>query len=196
MNSEKEIVEGLKAGCDAAYKYIYEHLYKMLCKVAYEYVNDSFVAEMMVSDVIFSLWQNRCSLVIHTSLRHYLVKSVHNRCLNHLAQTERQIDLLQRFGNKMDAEHAHGGEYPDSPLTDLIEKELDTKINACINALPAQTRRIFCLSRFKHLKYDEISTQTGVSVDVVKYHIKTALSRLRAELKDYLLPLLVFLLSF
>jgi RNA polymerase sigma-70 factor (ECF subfamily) len=189
MNSEKEIIEGLKAGCDEAYKYIYEHLYKMLCTVAYRLVNDPSVSEMVVSDVIFSLWQNRHSLAVHTSLRHYLVRSVHNRCLNWLAQTERQSELLQQ-------PESNGGESPDSPLTDLTAKELDLKIDACIRALPAQTRRIFCLSRFKQLKYDEISAQTGVSVDAVKYHIKTALSRLRAELKDYLLPLLVFLLTF
>lgn len=63
----------------------------------------------------------------------------------------------------------------------------------CINNLPALTRRIFCLSRFENLKYEEIAQEVNVSVNVVKYHIKSALSHLREELKDYLpLFLLIF----
>jgi RNA polymerase sigma-70 factor (ECF subfamily) len=166
----------------------------MLCTVACELVNDRFVAEMAVSDTIFALWQNRRSLTIHTSLRSYLIRAVRNRCLNFLAQAERQISL-SKLHDFSEAEYIRNEAHSETPLTDLIEKELDIKINACIESLPPQTRRIFCLSRFKKLKYGDIAAQTGVSVDVVKYHIKSALTRLRAELRNYLLPLLVFFLS-
>ena len=45
----------------------------------------------------------------------------------------------------------------------------------------------------KNLKYEEIALEVNVSVYVVKYHIKSALSHLREELKDYLpLFLLIF----
>ncbi|MDR2763997.1 MAG: RNA polymerase sigma-70 factor [Tannerella sp.] len=194
MISELEVIAGIKEGREEAYRYVYEHLYKMLCMVACERVNDRIAAEMIVSDVIFSLWQNRQSLVIHTSLRGYLIKAVRNRCLNYLTQTERRISLSQSCDHS-EAVYTQANVCSETPLTGLIEKELDLKINACIEALPPQTRRIFCLSRFKKMKYEEIAGQTGVSVDTVKYHIKSALTRLRAELKDYLLPLLVFLLS-
>ncbi|MDR3261040.1 MAG: RNA polymerase sigma-70 factor [Tannerella sp.] len=193
---DTEIIEGLKTGREKAYKYLYEHHYKMLCVVAYELVNDSPVAEMIVSDVIFAIWQNRESLTIRSSLRNYLIKSVRNRCLNYLAQTERQSLMRQHVESEIITESENYENSPDNPLTNLIEKELEQKINACIEALPAQTRQIFCLSRFSCLKYEEIANRTGVSVDVVKYHIKSALTRLRADLKDYLTILFIFLLSF
>ena len=86
----------------------------------------------------------------------------------------------------IEKEQAYHVSSSDNPLTQLIEKELDAKINDSVEALPAQTRRIFCMSRFDNMKYHEIAQETGVSVDVVKYHIKIALARLRDLLKDYL----------
>jgi RNA polymerase sigma-70 factor (ECF subfamily) len=195
MISEAEMIAGIKAGREDAYKYIYEHLYKLLCTTAYGLVHDRVVAEMMVSDVIFSLWQNRQSLTIRVSLRNYLIQAVRNRCKNFLVQSERQISLHHPYEDPFEAEYAQGVEERENPLTILIEKELDGKINAAIEALPPQTRHIFCLSRFNKLKYEEIAGQTGLSVDTVKYHIKSALVRLKAELKDYMLPLLIFFLS-
>ncbi|MDR1171067.1 MAG: RNA polymerase sigma-70 factor [Bacteroidales bacterium] len=193
MNLETDIVKGLKSGCDTAYRHLYEHYYKLLCTVAFEYVGDAFVSEMIVSDVIFAIWQSRESIEINISLRNYLIKSVRNRCLNYLAHSERQHVLRNHVGKKIETEQANDTNNPDNPLTQLIEKELDRKINESIEALPEQTRRIFCLSRFNDMKYEEIARETGVSVDVVKYHIKSALVRLRAALKDYLTVLLILL---
>jgi len=193
MNREADIIIGLQAGSDSAYEYLYKHYYKMLCTVAFERVRDTLVSEMIVSDVIFALWKNRQTLEIHASLRSYLLKSVHNRCLNYIAQSERQQALLDELSQKIASEQACDANSPDNPLTLLIENELETKINGSIEALPDQTRRIFCMSRFDEMTYDEIAYETGVSVDVVKYHIKRALARLRNALKDYLMVLIVCL---
>ena len=183
MSFESDIIKGLKAGHDTAYKYLYERHYKALFAAAFEYVNDAMVSEMIVSDVIYAIWLNRESLEINTSLRKYLAKSVHNRSLNYLAQSERQHALRDHVGQRIETEQA---EDTNNPLTQLIVEELDKKINDSIEALPEQTRQIFCMSRFNDMKYEEIARETGVSVDVVKYHIKSALARLRVALKDYL----------
>ena len=93
MNTEYEIIEGLKAGYEEAYKYIYDRQYKILCIIAKEYVDDTFTAEMIVSDVIFALWKNRKEIDINLSLRSYLIKAVRNRCLNYLAQLNKREDV-------------------------------------------------------------------------------------------------------
>ncbi|MDR1938516.1 MAG: RNA polymerase sigma-70 factor [Tannerellaceae bacterium] len=182
MDVETVIINGLRLGDEKAYEYLYAFHYEMLCKVAYEYVNDVASAEMIVSDVIFSLWENRATLEINQSLRAYLVKSVRNRSLNYLSRQAKQINIDRTTEQLIDEKNQNGDAYP---LSNLIEKELDVRINQCLDSLPQLTRKIFCLSRFKQLKYDEIATELNVSVDVVKYHIKSALTRLRAGLKDY-----------
>ena len=196
MNVETDIIKGLKAGENSAYGYLYEHYYKMLCIIAFEYMPDTVVSEMIVSDVIFDLWKNRETLDINTSLRNYLIRSVRNRSLNYQTQAERQEALRMEMGERIEMEQA-GYEYSaDNPLTQLIEKELDQKINDSIEALPEQTRRIFCMNRFDNLKYEEIARKMNVSVDVVKYHIKSALAHLRVKLKDYLILIPAFFAFF
>lgn len=193
MNTEYEIIEGLKTGQEEAYKYIYERLYKSLCIIAKEYVNDYFTAEMIVSDVIFVLWRNREEINIHLSLRYYLVQAVRNRCLNYLVQLDKKKNIHSHIGDLLEIEQTYYEKQCDYPLSNLIEKELDLKIKDCINRLPSLTQRIFFLSRFRNRKYEEIAQEINVSVNVVKYHIKSALAHLREELKDYY-PL--FFLSF
>lgn len=186
MDQDEEIVKGLKAGSDSAYKYLYDHQYKMLCVVACELVHDTMVSEMIVSDVIFAIWKNRESLEINTSLRNYLIKSVRNRCLNYLAQSERQHAMRDYIGKQIETEQMNDENSDNNPLTQLIVKELDKEIDDSIKALPELTRQIFCMSRFEEMKYGEIAQKMDVSIDVVKYHIKTALAKLRVALKDYL----------
>lgn len=193
MNTDSKIIEGLKAGYEDAYKYIYERQYKVLCFIANEYLNDAFTAEMIVSDVIYELWKNREVIEINHSLNNYLIKAVRNRCLNYIAQLKKREDIRSHMGDLLEKEQIHYEEQHNYPLSNLIEKELYIKINTCINNLPTLTKRIFCLSRFQNLKYEEIAQKTNVSVNVVKYHIKSALSHLREDLKDYLpLFLLIF----
>lgn len=196
MNPEAEIIKGLKEGHESAYKYIYDRQYKILCIIAKEYVNDAFTAEMIVSDVIFALWKSREELEISQSLRNYLIKAVRNRCLNYLSQAERQGNVQSHIGALLEREQIDYESQHGYPLSNLIEKELDLKINNSIEALPDLTRRIFCLSRFSNLKYEEIASRAGVSVDVVKYHIKSALSHLRKDLKDYLPLFLIIFFPF
>jgi len=186
MNDEADIIKGLKAGNHSAYKFLFEHYYKMLCYVAFGYVNDTFISEMIVSDIIFDLWKNHHSLEINTSLRNYLIRSVRNRSLNYCAQSERQQALREQIGGEIELAQIEAINTPDNPLSQLIEKELEKKIDDSIESLPEQTRKIFCMSRFENKKYEEIAHEMSVSVDVVKYHIKSALAQLRTKLKEYL----------
>ena len=52
-------VEQLKNGNEDAYKYIYDYHYVLLCHVANQYLNDNFLSETIVGDVIFHLWESR-----------------------------------------------------------------------------------------------------------------------------------------
>lgn len=196
MDIDKWIIDGLSAGKEEAYKYIYDKYYNVLCLLAYQYVKDTFIAETIVGDVVFHIWQKRDEIVISQSLRSYLTKAVKNRCLNYLEQQKRQEDIKSYYTEKLNADQINYKEQPEYPLNTLLEKELDVKIEGILNSMPELTQRIFALSRFSNLKYHEIAQETGVTVDVVKYHIKSALSRLRGGLKDYLFIIIALFYSF
>ena len=73
--TERIIIEQLKRGNEEAYKLLYRHHYALLCHVAHEYVEDGFLSETLVGDVIFHLWEVHETLDIQVSLRSYLVRA-------------------------------------------------------------------------------------------------------------------------
>lgn len=66
--SECKLISGLRLGDDESYKELYKYHYKSLCMIVYGFVTDYFVAETIVSDVFFSIWENRETLQINQSL--------------------------------------------------------------------------------------------------------------------------------
>lgn len=179
------IINQLKHGREDAFKYIYDQYYLLLCHIAKEYVGDSYLAESMVGDVIFHLWEVHANLDIHISLRNYLIKAVRNRCIDYLStkQTRTEFSLSTLGQPEFNVTYLIDDKYP---LGQLLEKELEDEIAAAIEKLPVETRNVFKKSRYEQKKYEEIATELGISVNTVKYHIKRALSELDNSLSKYL----------
>lgn len=189
--TESLIVEQLKKGNERAYKFLYEQHYQILCHVAAQYVKDDFLAETIVGDVIFHLWEIRESLEINNNLRSYLLQSVKHRCMDYLKSQYHQKELaaLQDFPV---LNYIKGDDYP---LGRLLEQELEGEIMQAIDNLPEECGRVFRMSRFEEKKYEEIARELNISVNTVKYHIKRALTLLHEELGKYLTAAIVLLLE-
>ena len=191
-HTETLIVEQLKTGNEDAYQYIYDRHYALLCHVANGYVKDQFLAETIVGDTIFHLWEIRETLEISVSIRSYLLRAVRNRCINYLNSEweKREIAFSSLMpdeitDDKMTISDSH-------PLGALLERELEEEIYKAIDKLPNECRRVFDKSRFEGKTYEEISQELGISVNTVKYHIKNALASLQMSLSKYLITLLLF----
>jgi len=192
MNEQEEnILSQLRAGNDNAYRYIFNHYYVSLCRVANFYVEDSFIAENIVGDLIFYLWQQHESLEIHTSLRAYLFTAIRRRSFNYLQEAHviRETTLSDEIASTAYSTAEK------TPLGTLIEKELEEKIASCVAQLPDECRAVFTLSRHEQLSYEAIAERLGISTNTVRYHIKNALATLRKQLKEYLPALITVLIS-
>lgn len=187
---ELQLIQSLKRGDNQAYKYIYDHQYVLLCKIAYEFLKDDFLAQTIVDDVIFHLWEIRETVDITSSLRSYLVRAVRNRCINHLNLEREKREI--RFSALDRQNEWINSVFPsdDYPLAKLLENELEQEIKNAIERLPDECKAVFQKSRFEEKRYEEIASELGISINTVKYHIKSAISRLNADLSKYLLILI------
>lgn len=192
--TERIIIEQLKRGNEEAYKYLYRHHYTLLCHIAHEYVGDDFLAETLVGDVIFHLWEIREILDIQSSLRSYLVRAVRNHCLDYLSSKRERSEVP--FSSISEEGETHYLLSDDYPMGILLERELEEKIRQTIQNLPETCRKVFIKSRFEGKKYEEIATALNISVNTVKYHIKSALSSLHLELGKYLIILILSFSTF
>lgn len=185
-SNEKILVRELKRGNEAAYKFLFDNYYSLLCKIANGYVRDKIWAESIVDDTFFHLWEIREKLNIKSSLLSYLIRAVHNRCVNHLERIRfsknSSAELLPL--DEMTLEHIFSmeGDYIHDALS--IE-ELSQLIKKAIDELPDGSKKVFCESRFNNKKYSDISRELGISVNTVKYHIKYALDYIRKRLSSY-----------
>jgi len=59
--------------------------------------------------------------------------------------------------------------------------------------LPIERRKIFIMSRYDGLKYQEIANKLGISVKTVENQMGSALKFMRSELADYLPWVILFL---
>lgn len=174
--SEKLVVNGLKAGDTEAYQYIFDTHYQVLCYTANRYVRDSFVAETIVGDMIYRMWENRATLNVNTSLRSYLIQAVRNGCIDYLRSKHQRYEVAASHLAEADcmANLADG----EQPIDRLVGNELADRVDTAIEHLPAECRRVFELSRFMGKRHAEIASELNISVSTVKYHLRNALQLL------------------
>ena len=177
----------------ANFELLYKELQPKLYAYSRKFINNPETARDLVQDVFIKLWEDIDISVIHTSIAAYLHKTVHNLCLLHL----RDQQIRQRYENYATFKLKEAELYFSSPdygnYTSIFLKDIEDIVNKCIEKLPAQSRRIFEMSRMKGMSYAEIADRLGISVRTVENHIYRSLTVLKTELHDYLV---VFLVAF
>jgi len=176
---EQDILAAIRDGNERAFESVFRQYYAPLCRYASQLLPDSDEAEEEVQAMFLAVWEKREGLYISVSLKSYLYRAVHNRCLNRLKHAS------VRDGHR---EHTRylGEATVESPVQILIGDELASRLQVAIQKLPEQCRLAFTLSRFDELKYGEIAAQLGISIKTVENQIGKALRILRTELSDYL----------
>jgi RNA polymerase sigma-70 factor (ECF subfamily) len=176
---QPDLMAQVQKGDKASFEALFRTYYEMLCNFSRKFVGDMDEAEELVQDLFAQLWEKREQLKVETSPQSYLFSAARNRCLNHLKHRKvrdqhAQSVLAAPLQSEPDATQA------------LEAAELQSRIQAAIDLLPARCREVFVLSRFQGKKYQEIATQMGISPRTVEVQIGKALKILREALRDYL----------
>lgn len=175
-------IADIATGGRSAFEALFRTHYRPLCAFANGYLKDAERAEDLVQDLFFHLWENRDTLGISGSVKSYLFTATRNRCLNALQASARRRTVA-----------ADEMQLPDEAVDDEdLHTERIARVQAAVAALPEERRRIFRMSKFEGLKYQQIADQLGISVKTVENQMGKALASLRSELGD-LLPLLAWL---
>jgi RNA polymerase sigma-70 factor, ECF subfamily len=183
---EQQVFTAVREGNESAFEMLFKTYYKPLCNYAYSFLNDKDEAEEIVQAAFIGIWDKRHSIEIQTSMKSYLYRMVRNASLNVI----KHIKVKKAHANY---EMAGGEPMHEEVSQSVLSSELEEKIYQAMKALPDQCRTVFQLSRFEELKYSEIAEQLGISVKTVENHMGKALKIMRAQLKDYLPLLLIFM---
>ena len=171
---ENELLVGLANGEEEAYQELFKRFYEPLCYFANRYLQDLDQSQDLVQELMSYLYENRDRIVVSTSLKAFLYRSVTNRSLNQIKKDKRQDENHREIAYHAESTNFH----------DLMEiSELQARINQLISELPPQCERIFRMSRMEHLSNQEIADELNISKRTVETQISKALKVLRNSLK-------------
>ena len=162
-----------------SFKELYTSLYNKVLFFARKYMDSIESSEEVVSEVFLKIWKKRNDIQINSSFQSYLYTAVKNKCL----------DFLRKEGNRKfeDESALHMVSANHSNTLEIIHSdELYTKIEAAINQLPKDRRRVFLMSRTEGLKYKEIADKLGISIKTVETQMGRSLKFLREQFKNEL----------
>jgi RNA polymerase sigma-70 factor (family 1) len=181
---ERILLEKLRNDDQSAFTIIFTKYYEDLVRFSYGYTKDSGASEEIIQDVFLKLWENRKFLVIHSSLKSFLLKAVQNRSIDSL----RHVKITHKYAALI-LEHPLLAENDTENY--ILHSELEANFKHAIAKIPEQYAEVFNMSRIETLSYQEIAQKLGVSVRTVEVRISKALSLLREELKDFLVFVLL-----
>ncbi|MBD0824936.1 RNA polymerase sigma-70 factor [Aestuariibaculum marinum] len=164
---------------------LFQKYYFNLCLFAKKYVNDSDLAEEVVSDVFFNVWQNRKTLSINSSLQSYLFVATKNQSLNLVKKAQASF-----VNEEMSDLHLKLSHYNSDDSLEYTE--LRNRIDLIIDELPPQRRIIFKLNRIDGLKYKEIADQLGISVSTVQKQMLEAIKYVSQYESQFISSILLF----
>lgn len=150
------------------------------------------VAEDIVSEALVNLWEKAKKETIDHPLSLLLVM-LKNGSLNYLKHQEVRQTAMKSISSKM----VRDLNYRITTLQacdpeEIFSSEITRIIQDTLNSLPAQTRKVFEMSRYEYRSVKEIAEELSITPKSVEYHITKSLKALRIALKEYL-PVFYFL---
>jgi len=167
----------------SGFEALFQVNYQSLCASSYRIVQDKDIAEDIVQDVFFKIWEKREVLVIKTTLKAYLFQCTISQSLNY----------IRKYKNALKRENVYRLEITEDgeALEQLLAlNKVKNGIDLAINSLPEICRMVFILSRYEHLSYSQIASKLDVSIKTVESQMTRSLKHLR---KWLLLILSLFL---
>ncbi|BDD08227.1 RNA polymerase sigma-70 factor [Fulvitalea axinellae] len=183
MQDDITLTENLRRGDLKALESVFRSHYRDLLAYGLALCHDPHEAEDMVQDVFFRIWEKRRQIRAGTSLKAYLVRSVRNAFLDRIKRDKVRTEYLKLLATEPASASDTAEEY-------AIAEDLHAAIMEAVTGMPEQRRRIFEMSRFGGLKYQEIAKALNISVKTVETQMGRALKQLRMELAEYLIVLL------
>jgi RNA polymerase sigma-70 factor (ECF subfamily) len=179
----------IKLGDEQAFELLFRKYYIRLSSFANKFLNDPEEAAEIVQDVFSKIWEGRDEINPEDCLKAYIFKIAQNLSLNKL----RRKKIESKYTEIYKLVYIEQQEF--SAHESLLARELEEHIALSIGKLPAECRKVFELSRIEGLKYREIADTLQISVKTVEAQMSKALRSLRIELNEYMILLLIALIS-
>lgn len=187
MNDKIKQIQGVNSVNTVNFEQIFTAHFDGMFRYCMTMVNDQAEAEDIVQAVFTELWQDRHKTKFHTSIQAFLYKAVYFKCMNRIKHEK----VNQKYISSLPQESYH-----TTDSNPALLMEVNMMINAAVDSLPEQCRKIFSMSRYEGMRYQEIADHLQLSVKTIENQMGKALKSLRIHLADYLQVIIFNLITF
>lgn len=177
-SNEKELFRRIAAGDQEAFSIIFRNYSNPLYWYAFKLLNSEFWAEELVQEVFVQLWSKRELLADVESPSAYMYRMIGNKALNRIRRQELEVKMQYFAAHTL---HLSGAE--EMTHGDKWD-QVQTLLQAAVNSLPEQQKRIYQLKYQQGFSYEEIAGMLSISVNTVRNHMTKALQAIRSFLRE------------
>lgn len=172
-NESFEVAKAIKNGDFAAFNALYSESYPKLLNFVYKMAKDRALAEDVVQETFFILWNKRESINPEMPINGFLYKISHNEFLKHIRKQTKEKAFLDEI---------KANQYLELYAVDESPKRL-AQLKKIIEELSPKCKEAFMASKYDNLTYAEIAERMGISKKTVEIHISKAYSIIRQKIK-------------
>lgn len=186
--SDNELVSSLRNGDEQAFDQLFRKFYPGLCFFARRFTPVHGVAEEIVQDTLFKVWQRREDFDNYSSLKAFLYISIKNACRDSIDKEQRKLSrdhnwFLKTTGLASDEEE------------NMIYAEVLIEISQALDKLPEQCRKIMKMSYEQGMSGKEIAEAMQLTVSTVNNQKARGITLLRKILNPNSFSILLVLLN-
>ncbi len=178
MESDNELIQGLKHGDIKAFESIYKKFHQRLYSFCSKLLLNDDDADDVVQKVFITLWEHRERINIEKTLAGYIFTLARNTAYHDLKLSIHKTTAYESHVNSKN-------DFLDIEKDEVLFNELIAVLNKLIDQLPPQRRLIFRLNRFYNLTYKNISQKLNISENTVDTQIRRALDFLKKSFEKY-----------
>ena len=156
----------------------YDAYYKAVVVFAMKFIVSQELAEDIVQDVFFAVWQNRVDMCNKSAFRSYLFTGVRNRCIDSLRRGNMMSSYIR---DVTESNSAFSKQSVEEIENEIFTEEVFVKLFESIDKLSPRQREILKLN-MEGNKLTETADMLNVTYDTVKTQKKRAIEALRKSL--------------
>jgi RNA polymerase sigma-70 factor (ECF subfamily) len=194
QNQENILFLQIQKGNLKAFETLYFDMQPRLFAFSRKFIDDIEICRDIVQEIFHELWENRQTTLIKTSVKAYLFRVLHNKCLNHIRDKKVQDKYISYVDFKLKETELLFFNQDWEGYKSIFFQEVLQIFKKSMEELPEGCREVMLMSRVEGLSNKEIAEKLDISLRTVENQIYRALKILKVNLKDYL-PLFLYLLS-
>ncbi len=138
-----------------------------------KYVRDTEEAKDLAHRAFMKVWEKREAVPEGSNVKALTYRIAHNLSINYIRDHKKFCDEEEL--QTVESENSDAD-------TDIKAAELEAAVIDTINHMPEKSKKVFLMSRYDQLSYNDIAGQLGVSIKTVEAHISAALKLLRKKI--------------